>query len=42
MFISAVGILQGWQKERVVQDFFDGSRVILVIPDDKFALKKVS
>lgn len=31
----------GWQKERVVQDFFDGSRVILVIPDDKFALKKM-
>ena len=33
--------LQGWKKERVVAEFWDG-KIVLVMPDDpKYALKKV-
>lgn len=33
---------QGWKKERVVAEFWDG-KIILVMPDDpKYAVKKVS
>ena len=34
--------LQGWKRERVVREFDEGSRVIVVLPDDKFSTKKVS
>ena len=33
--------LQGWKKERVVQELPDGSRVVMVLPEDKYAAKKV-
>ena len=31
----------GWKKERVVQELPDGSRVVMVLPEDKYAAKKV-
>lgn len=32
---------QGWKKERVVAEFWDG-KILLVLPDDpKYAVKKV-
>lgn len=32
---------QGWKKERVVAEFWDG-KVVLILPDDpKYAVKKV-
>lgn len=32
---------QGWKKERVVAEFWDG-KILLVMPDDpKYAIKKV-
>ena len=33
---------QGWKKERIVQDFLDGSRIIIVMPDEKQCMKKVT
>lgn len=39
--VSVVFWLQGWKKERVVAQFWDG-KMILVLPDDpKHAVKKV-
>lgn len=33
--------LQGWKKERVVAEFWDG-KILLVLPDDpKYAIRKV-
>ena len=32
---------QGWKKECVVQQNMDGSRVVVVMPDDKLGMKKV-
>ena len=32
---------QGWKKERVVHKNVDGSRIVMVLPEDKYAKKKV-
>jgi hypothetical protein len=45
LFVSFVLYLrlQGWKKERVVREYDDGARVIMVTHDDpKYAIKKVS
>lgn len=36
-------LLQGWKKERIVQEYPElGSRIIMVMPDDqRYALRKV-
>ncbi|XP_013418399.1 N-acetyltransferase ESCO1-like [Lingula anatina] len=34
--------VRGWKKERIVQGFYDGSRIIAVVEDDpKYALRKL-
>ena len=33
--------LQGWKKEHVLHKFEDGSRILVVIPDEKLPMKKV-
>ena len=42
LFICVViSLVQGWKKERICQNNPDGSRVVVVISEDKFATKKV-
>lgn len=39
--VPSPSCLQGWKKERVVAEFWDG-KILLVLPDDpKYAVKKV-